>query len=841
MPGPVAQSAEQLLLQSLVPQASSAQPAFDELCAGDQLRPAWRAFAQHMPQVAAGDLASDLDQRRAQVHQRITTDSVTHNVFGADATADATRPWSLELLPLIIEAADWSTICAGVQQRCQLLEHMLVDLYGEQQLLKRGLLPPALVLRHPGWLSALMGHTPAGGMHLFVVAFDLARAPDGGWWVAAQHTQSPSGLGYVLHNRMVVSAQFPQAFQAMRVQRIASTYRAQLDTLETQAAKVAGDGPPRVVLLTPGPYSETYFEHAYLARYLGLPLVEGGDLTVREGRLFMKSVAGLEPVHGVFRRLDEEWCDPLELREDSTLGIPGLLQAARGGTVVIANALGSGFLESPALQAYLGPVARHLMGQDLLLPSPPTWWGGDAAAWHTGTEQHPWLHTYPGDDRPIPEGQARAAALQDDPDAWTMQAAPKLPNAPLWGDGTLWRRPAMVRVYGIADGRGGWQMLPGGMTRVAQRDHSSISMQRGGTSLDTWVLSNQPLLDNYSMMPKRLQASDLTHHQRPVSSRTGENLFWLGRYTERAEQLVRLARPLLLERDLDMPAAVQQALSMLALRSGLAPHGTPTLEQSATLFERAVLASLADPKAAQGAASIGFNLAALSRSAQVLRDRLSREQWKLARSVGEGFSAQLVPQIGSVPSMAQAESALDLLSLQLAALTGMQTDRMLRDQGWRLLAVGRLLERLQGVTLRLEVFLKTGALGTLSGVELLAELSGSLITMRSRYQRHEDLLALADLLVLDTANPRAVAGVLRRLRTELGKLPTPSGKGQDLADLLPSQGAGLELEALLPLDDEAMAQRIQALATNLLERSFTLAERLGARYFTLAHEVDQTI
>ena len=364
--GAAGEAATHALLHHAMPAEAG---VWDELRQpGGGLRPPWQHFAQCLSAPTPGlAVAADLDRRVAQVVQQIGIDGVTHNVFSEAGVAS--RPWSLELLPLLIQPADWAAIEAGAVQRAQLLQSMLADLYGPQRLLHEGLLPPALLLRHPGWLRPMRGVVPPGGMHLYIVAFDLARGPDGRWWVVAQRTQGPSGLGYVLHNRLVISRQFPDAFRDLRVQHIASSYRRLLDSVEQQAAQVAGGATPRVVLLTPGPYSETYFEHAYLARYLGLPLVEGGDLTVRGERLFLKTVEGLEPVHGVLRRLDDDWCDPLELRPDSALGVPGLLQAARAGTVVMANALGSAFLESPAIQGFLPAIARRLTREELKLPA----------------------------------------------------------------------------------------------------------------------------------------------------------------------------------------------------------------------------------------------------------------------------------------------------------------------------------------------------------------------------------------------------------------------------------------------------------------------------------------
>jgi uncharacterized circularly permuted ATP-grasp superfamily protein/uncharacterized alpha-E superfamily protein len=815
------------------------------------VRPGWQRFGRWLS-TGDGDegseaqgfepreLAAELDQQVRQVAQQIRHDGVTHNVFSD--TGVAARAWSLELLPQLIEPADWAVIERGVIQRAALLEAMLGDVYGQQQLLHQGLLPPALLLRHPGYLRPMHGVVPVGGQRLHIVAFDIARNPEGQWVVVSQRTQGPSGLGYVLHNRLTIARQFPDAFRELRVQHIASSYRRLLDTVDAMARDLAGGQSPRVVLLTPGPYSETYFEHAYLARYLGLPLVEGGDLTVRGERLYLKTVEGLEPVHGLLRRLDDDWCDPLELRHDSALGVPGLLQAARAGTVVMANALGSAFLESPAVQGFLPGISQKLLDQPLLMPSVPSWWCGEAAAWQDvrGRLVGKILRTtYPRGGRTSHIQRATPEEVDRDPDAWTVQDWARFSRAPIWGNGVLSPRPALVRVYVIGDGDGRWHVLPGGMTRVSQRQDASVSMQRGGTSLDTWVLTDGPV-DTFSMLPSRLSVDDIGARRRPVTSRTGENLFWLGRYTERNEQQVRLARSTLtlIDTDNDAPPAVLLALSTLAVKVGLAPTGVPTLVQSPAVFERALLKALVD---VQGSCSVAYNLAALQRSSQALRERLSAEQWGLIRSMDESFVADVAVVKGQVPPIGKVLPALDGLALQLAAVTGAQTDRMTRDHGWRLLTVGRLLERLQGLSTIFHAFLEAGALQSAAGIEALLELFDSAITFRARYQRHEDLLAVTDLLVLDSTNPRAFAGVLRRLRTELTKLPGGPEQHGELLARLPVEGAGLTLESLRGADDAAIVTALRAVSRHLAVVAQDLADDIGTRYFTLAQGTDQTV
>jgi uncharacterized circularly permuted ATP-grasp superfamily protein/uncharacterized alpha-E superfamily protein len=825
---------------------SGAEGSWDELRAADgTLRSPWQRFFAASAALRS-DPAAAFVRHRAAIAQQIRADGVTHNLH-ADAAGKgmSARPWSLEALPLIVEPAEWAVIERGVIQRAQLLAHMLADVYGPQRLLREALLPPALIFRHSGYLRPLHGVTPPCGMHLHIAAFDVARGLHGRWWVVSQRTQSPSGLGYVLHNRLIMSRLYPEAFRELQVQHIATSYRRLLDTVQQQAAEVAlrlGDGHlPRVALLTPGPYSETYFEHAYLARYLGLPLVEGADLTARGERLFLRTVEGLEPVHGLIRRLDDDYCDPLELRPDSALGVAGLVQIKRAGNLVLANALGSGFLESSAVQGFLPRICETLLGEPLLLPSLATWWCGEAAAWSAVRNDLPGRVLRAAFDRSS-EGARRIAAedvavlqarIDADPDAFTVQAHVAPSRAPLpLADGSLAGRPAMLRVYAIADSAGRWHVLPGALTRVATRAPLSVSMQQGGTSLDTWVITGGPV-DSFSMLTPQLSVDDLAARRAPLASRAGENLFWLGRYTERTEQAVRLLRAALnlIDGDEEVPPLLLGALSRLAEHTGLVPEGTPGAERSPRLFERSLLATLGDRS--QGA--IGANLDAMARCAGVLRDRLSPDQWGLVRHMADDLWVHLGAS-GTVPSTAQCLPALHGLALQLAAETGAQTDRMTRDHGWRLLSVGRLIERLSGMATAMRELIDTidPRGGSAAASSLLLDLFDSGITFRARYQRHEDLLGLADLLVLDDTNPRAFAGTLRRLRTELGKLPGSDSWHADMLGLLPARGAGLTLDDLRGCDLAAVRTRVAAVAQGLVPAAARLSDLIGQRYFAHA-------
>ena len=838
--------------------ARAAEPGhFDELRDTEgQLRGPWQQFARHF-----GAPLADLQRRQAILGQQIIEDGVTYNIYSAPG--GSSRPWSLEVLPMLIGSTDWQRIEQGIAQRAQLLNAVLADVYTEQKLLHDAMLPSALVLGHPGYLRGLQGVVPPGGVYLHLVAFDLVRGPDGHWWVVSQRTQAPSGLGYVMHNRLIVSRLYPEAYRAMNVQHLASSYRKLVDNLQALATPCAGGQPPRLALWTPGPYNETYFEHAYLARYLGLPLVEGGDLIVRDERVYMKTVQGLEPLHGLLRRLDDDFCDPLELRADSTLGVPGLLQAVRAGHIVMANALGTGFLESPAIHGFLPALSEHLLGEPLAMPSLPTWWCGEAAAWAGLAPEidrkvirptYPHLAT-PGFAGPSLRQSFEAVIgpsltpaarkqwrerIERDPAAYTAQDFVRYSQTPVWQGGQLAMRGASLRVYALADGMGGWQVLPGGMTRIATRDAGPVSMQLGGSSLDTWVTTDG-LVDTFSMLPRPMTAADLAQHQRQVASRTGENLFWMGRYTERTEQQLRLVQALLslLGDDNDLDAPVLDAMSALAAGCGLLPQEAPTLRQSPRVFERAVVDALADPGAAQGAYSLAFNLGALERSARVLRDRLSPEHDRLLRSMGVDFDVRLRRSGVLAADLTDTREALDHLAMQMAAVTGAQSDRMTRDAGWRLLTVGRLLERLSGYAQFLLAFAEHGAWHSPAGFDLLMALFDSKITFRARFQRRLEWPALVSTLVVDETNPRSLGCVLRRLRTELGKLPDHAGPLTGLLDLLPQQGVGTPLDDLIqPGSGEAA---VLALCKRLIDGAWRLSDELGLRYFAHAEPAHQTL
>ncbi|WP_296490668.1 circularly permuted type 2 ATP-grasp protein [Rhodoferax sp.] len=847
---------------------------FDELrgkAAG--LSDAWHQFFSTLD----NDAVTDMDQRAVNLARQVRDNGITYNVY-ADENGPQ-RPWSLDLFPLIVDPQSWQRIEAGVLQRMRLLERVMADVYGPQTLLHDGFLPPALVHAHPGYLRAMHGVKPVGGRFLHIAAFDLARGPDGNWWVEAQRSQAPSGLGYLLENRLAISAQFPRAFQSLRVQRLASTYRALMDSLKAMSPQGAD---AHLALLTPGPYNETYFEHAYLARYLGLTLVEGSDLLVRDECLFLKTLKGLVPVHGLLKRVDDQYLDPLELRADSTLGVPGLLQAIRAGNVLVANAPGSAFLESPALLGFLPALSRHLLGQQLSLPALPTWWCGERSAME---EALPRLNdcaikpTYPGSvdqgsfesvlgNRLTPrEVDEWAGRIVRHAEEYTLQGYTPLSQMPTWQAtgavaagqaGKLLARSVMLRVFVVSDGAQGWRVLPGGLARVASAGEEITSMQRGGSSADVWSMTRGEV-DHSTLLAPHLTPESLMQRKRMITSRAAENLFWLGRYTERAENAIRLARLTLecLHGEEQSSAPLLTWLSQMAVANTLVLPGVPSALQAPRVFERSLIDGLGTTT---GATSVGYYLRALKMVGSSVRERLSQEHWRIIIRCEEDLFARCAQQRQRADfSALQALQILKDTSDHMAAITGAQTDRMTRDDGWRLLSIGRHIERLGFLSSALLRGLDTGSLLTDGGFDAMVELFDSAITFHAQFQQSRDMTALVDLLVIDRDNPRSISWIAHTLRGRLARLAgSEPNQLCALSHKVPHPGSwslaqlcdkAPDLVSPAPESDTVLSTGGGAARYELLKNvlyqcshaSFVVSDEISTTYFTHSGLVNQSL
>ena len=848
------QSSAQSQTQSLGQSQSQSQSQGNAFSA---IAPAWTTFFNFL----GSDGFNDLNHRTANLRRQIKGNGVTYNVY-ADANGPQ-RPWSLDLFPLIISPDDWKGIESGIKQRTRLLNYIMADVYGPQNLLKQGLLPAALVQGHPGYLRAMQGVQPAGGMFLHIASFDMARGPDGKWWVVSQRTQAPSGLGYLLENRLSISMLFPEAFQGMQVQRLAESYKSLVDSMKTLSAVPDS----RIVLLTSGPYNETYFEHAYLARYLGLTLVEGSDLLVRGERLYLKTLQGLEPVHGLLKRLDDEFLDPLELRADSTLGVPGLLQVIRAGNVQVANAPGSAFLESSAMLGFLPALSEHLLGETLSLPSLSTWWCGEQAVMR---DMLPQLKncvikpTYPGTgmdsvmghtlgQRALDEWAGRILRHGED---YTVQAYLPLSQTPTWQGEKMAPRSTMLRVFALPDGQGAWRVLPGGLARLAGKNENIASMQRGGSSADVWAL-DQPVKTDNALDASAAQHTEPDHgsiraqehncispRKQAVTSRAAENLFWLGRYTERAENSLRLAQLTLqslagLEQ---LSAPLLAWITDMAISNALVLKSVPAASQTAQarrVFERSLIAGLGN---LDTHASVGYNLRSLKSAASAVRERLSQEQWHVIVQMEQEFlkRCDALAPTGSPAhdySSLEALRTLDVASSYLAAITGAQTDRMMRDDGWRLLSIGRHIERLATLSGAMASGFNTGAVFDDSGFSAIVAMFDSTITFHAQYQQRRDLDALLDLLVLSQDNPRSLSWVIKSLKSRLLKLPSnPPDLENGLAAKLPAM-----IDMLFNAAQSLQAPELMAGFDECRASAFALSDQVSQRYFSHASSASQSM
>jgi len=823
---------------------------FDEMLADNgQLRPAWRDFFEHLDSATPAQMRHQIDY----VRRRILENGVTYNVYADPKGAD--RPWELDPLPLILSSGEWENIAAAVTQRACLLNALLVDLYGDQTLLKDGSLPPALIYGHNGYLWPCQGIRPPGDIWLHLYAADLARSPDGRWWVIADRTQAPSGAGYALENRVIVSRLFPEKFRELGVQHLAAFFAALQENLAQWAPSDGNGSNPLVVLLTPGPYNETYFEHAYLARYLGYPLVEGQDLTVRENCVYLKTLTGLKRVHAILRRLDDDYCDPLELRGDSALGVPGLLQAVRAGNVLMANALGSGLLESAALPGFLPSACEKLLGETLRMPSVGTWWCGEQTALEfvikhldrlviKGAFPSQRLEPIFGSDL---KGTQRAEVidrLRTRPQAYVAQELVRFSQAPSWSaphERRLLPRGVALRVYVAATPRG-YQILPGGLTRVTSATSTRfIAMQRGGSSKDTWVLSDEPV-STFSLIKPQLGRADLVRSGSNLSSRVVENLFWFGRYSERCEDTARLLR-VGLSRLVDTGSDYDANALKSAYETGRSLQLLPEIEArspSRRDIETHLMEALCSAEWGEGLAG---NIRRLLWVGAQVRERFSLDNWHALNRLQH----QLQAYAKSRPSLSEALAFLDQMLLASSALAGFAMDDMTRDDGWRFLIIGRRLERLVFLCGAISQFLRLKSTRAAGCLDWLLELADSIITYRSRYMAQPELLPAIDLIVFDDANPHAVVfqaqnllRYLRRLERELGSLPGNAGDDGLHAGL--ARLRAFELQCLESRDFSACQScgsclELADLLDDLGEAATQLSDRLAMRFFTHVGDV----
>jgi uncharacterized circularly permuted ATP-grasp superfamily protein/uncharacterized alpha-E superfamily protein len=777
------------------------------------VRPHWKALVGSFASMAPREYNRRLDSAMRMVREN----GVTYNVY--DEASGLERPWQLDIAPFVVSADDWTVIATAVAQRARLADAILRDIYGEQRLLGTGLVPAQLVLGHPQYLRALQGVRPPDGVHVHLYSADLARALDGSWTVLASRVDAPTGLGYALENRIVVSQTFPELFGELGVQRLASFFRDFRESVVGLARGAKG----HAVLLTPGPYNEAYFEHAYLARYLGLELVEGDDLSMRDEAVYLRTLGGLARVSVIFRRLDSDFADPLEFRADSALGVPGLVDVIRAGNVVIANALGGGVVESPALDAYLPSISRGLFGEELLFAGVPTVWCGTAWGRTEGLGRLRRSTVRDAfDAQPLFSrgSSARLGSDMSDEDvrnfadhierrgATTVVAdVVPLDVAPTFERGAFASRPMSLRVF-AAWTPNGYVVMPGGLARIAADETvRALSMQSGAASKDVWALTRGPI-DTFSLLPPPRARVEIRRSGDEAPSRAMDNLFWLARYAERTENLIRLLRAVVLRLAGDTGLSATMNVVELARRL-LVPleHVTDeALDEAAAGDEVRLTGEVQAVIFGKEKTGLQRLLAHVARTAWSARDRLSLDTWRAIHALTAWDPLNEPADAFDGPG---ARAYLDMLVRQAAAVSGLSAENMTRGNNWLFFDLGRRIERVFSACSLVRSTFVIAEERENAAIQVALEIADSTMTYSYRYRNAFQVAPAADLLLLDASNPRAVAFQVDAIVNHVADLPMiadirPRGLAAGLAESLRATIASVDPHALTETNDEGV-------------------------------------
>jgi len=776
--------------------------ANDEMIGPDgAVKPLW------LPLIARLDALgrSGLETQFARADGYLRDAGVYYRAYG-DGGSNA-REWPLAHVPLLIDGEEWSTVSRGLVQRADLLERVVADIYGENRLVAEGLLPPQIIAASPEYLRPMVGTVPRGNF-LHFLAFELGRGPDGRWWVLGDRTQAPSGAGFALENRVATGRALPDLLSGMNVHRLAGFFRDLRDALFS----LGGQTDAGVAIMTSGQHSETYFEQAYIARYLGLMLLEGADLAVEDGRVMVRTVEGPRPLGVLWRRVDSAFMDPLELRHDSHIGAPGLAEAARRGGAAIVNAIGSGILETRALLAFLPGICRALNGEDLALPHIATWWCGQEREREAALADlsrmiiGPALSTLPPFDDPgntlVPaalgkrDRQKLADRVRTGGAAFVAQESVTLSTMPFYAAGRLVPRPMTLRAYAMRT-PSGWTVMPGGFARVgASKDPSAIAMRAGGRAADVWIVSAAPV-EKVTLLPTESDAVN-AKLAAVLPSRAADNLFWLGRYIERADGM---ARQLRAYHERIAEVADPKSPTQAALRAALREIG---VDPRQPIPERLIV-----------------SIDAAAASAGRIRDRFSPEGWLALMDL----SKTVHRFAETVAAGDDASRAMTVLLRKLAGFAGIAHENMYHALGWRFLEIGRRLERAIEMSRLIALLAPPDAAAEL--LDLLVELGDSVMTHRRRYKVNSGRLAAIELLALDEANPRSVLFQLAEMRAQISTLPDRDGGASPIHPPVMRETLRLYTELAISEPRSVSPQRLRDLARAIA----ALSDLIDTAYF----------
>ncbi len=783
---------------------------------GGRPRDEWLAFL--------GDFAeypeADFKARFGLATRHIRDSGASYRIYG-EANE---RSWPLTPLPLILGQKEWEEIAAGVTQRAELMEAVLQDIYGDARLVEDGALPAAALTGSIDYLRPLRGVKPPGGRYMQIYAADLGRGPDGRWWVLDDRTQAPSGAGYALENRLVLSRAYPNLYNAMNVHRLAPFF----DGLRRGLSGLADRSEPRICLLTPGRFSESYFEQAHLARYLGFLLVEGDDLVAREGKVYVRTIAGLKRADVILRRVDADFIDPLELNAASRLGTPGMLEAIRAGGVAVLNLPGTGVLESKALMGFLPRLCRRLLGEDLKMPNIATWWCGQPGEQELVETRFDDLALAPAfnsvfGDKLLPGPRLTAdltadertelrARLRDRPGDYVGQEVVQLSTMPVLRDGGLEPAPFVLRVFAVATPEG-MKIMPGGFCRTSDRpDVRAISMGEGAGVADVWIIDDKPV-ERVSLLASGddVKVRRILGH---LPSRAADNLFWLGRYMERAEATLRMVRALCTSLMDAEAAGHSEGETLDRLQKLLIKWGA--LDKKA-LGSPAVDAARSALHDASAWGSVIYLVRAAQRTASSMRERLSADFWALLLDLEAELSGGADDITSEAQALRQVENALQIC----AGLSGLTQENMNRVAGWRFLDMARRIERGVNTCALTRTFADDDA--TTENLDLLLDLADSQISYRARYLMGLALVPVRDMVLLDPYNTRSLAFQLAVLKEHLSVLPAllEDGIVEEPSRILLPLAADVETQDAADLS----AREVERYEKALMKLSGAIADR----------------
>lgn len=806
------------LLEQYSPHAGS----YNEMLAGDLLMPGWETLIASLNNL--GDAV--IEERAHNMLRLLKENGVAYNIY--NDPSGKTRPWELDPIPQLITSDEWEALNRGLVQRARLFSLVLQDIYGPQNLIKDKIIPQELIYMHPGFLRNCVNIPLPEALYLTLYAADLARGSDGRLWVISDRAQAPSGYGYALENRSVMNNVLPELFAQIHVRRISPFF----DVLQQTLNRIAPhqNPRPRIVILSPGPENETYFEHSYLSVRLGITLVQGNDLMIKDNFVWLRTIEGLEKVDVILRRLDDTYCDPLELRSDSLLGVPGLLQVVRKGNVTIANSLGSSIIENAGLMPFLNSAARYLLGEELIMPSIATWWCGqpremDYVISHIDHLVIRRIFRSRAGTRSAIDGASLSDAqkqqlideIKANPRVFCGQEKISFSSTPSWTGGKMQPGHSLIRSFLVRRGDS-YVAMPGGLTRSGySKDSFIISNQLGGTSKDTWVIST----DKNDARQVKFLPGPAKHipvfEKNSLPSQTAENLFWAGRYTERIVAhagLLKAAIQYLMQHNFvndrlytNTRKIILQALTHCTFTyPGFAEAGA---QEKESLFDNPwplLISNLYDETLP---GSLARNLLSFTRSVYNVRSFLSLDTWRIIQQIDTGWSSK--PARAAKNHLLMVND-IDKLTTSIYAFVGMNRESSRREQEWCILDLGRKIEQaLFTIRLLHSCFEKKESGQTEKEViNTVLEILQSRITYRYTFRDHLQLPLLFELLVFDSNYPKSLAYIMERIKKRILLMPKASQTlpGTDIEQLV------CDAQNLLSMTDGASLSKYEGAEDN---------------------------